>query len=174
MRIDQVPVPPDSLFNTYREGRRPERWIGGGDCFSVSVDRMVTLREFVFAFYSSPAFRVERFLLGVFAGAPSSDDEVQSLADGSTTSFAVWNVGTRTATQLLLCDRYEKTRSWLQVVPADGHTELRFGSAVATRPHRDTGAQSISWGFRWLMGFHVLYSRILLGAAARQLRRHRS
>ena len=52
------------------------------------------------------------------------------LADGFGTSFAIWRVGERTTTQLLMCDRYERTRSWFCVVPlGGGKTLLRFGSA---------------------------------------------
>ena len=41
------------------------------------------------------------------------------MADGSGTLFAIWRVGERTTTQLLMCDRFEKTRSWFQVAPMD-------------------------------------------------------
>jgi hypothetical protein len=78
--------------------------------------------------------------------------------------------GERTATQLLMCDRYEKTRSWFRVVSVDGgRTVLQFGSAVAASRRRATGAMSMGWGFRSLMAFHVLYSRVLLGAARRRV-----
>jgi hypothetical protein len=168
--VTQQSVPVDSLLNTYRGGPHPERWVSQGDCFSLTVDRVVTLKEFVVAFYTSPVFRVERLILLILAGAPATDSDVRSVADGSGTLFAIWRVGERTTTQLLMCDRFEKTRSWFQVVPMEsGATELRFGSAVAVSRNRATGAMSMRWRFRWLMGFHVLYSRILLNAAWRKL-----
>jgi hypothetical protein len=170
MPIEQQVVPSDSLLKTYRGGARPEQWGHHGDCFAVVVDAPVTLSDFVFAFYTSPVFRVERGILRVLAGAPSTDDDVRALAEGSRTTFAVWRVGERTATQLLMCDRYEKTRSWFRVAPADGgRTVLQFGSAVAASRKRATGAMPMGLGFRWLMAFHVLYSRILLSAAGRRL-----
>jgi hypothetical protein len=46
---------------------------------------------------------------------------------------------------------------------------LQFGSAVAASRRRATGAMSMGWGFRSLMAFHVLYSRVLLGAARRRV-----
>jgi hypothetical protein len=140
----------------------------------VSVDRAVSLADFVGAFYTSPVFRIERVILALLAGAPSTDAEAQLLADGSGTSYAVWRVGERTATQLLMCDRYERTRSWFRVMPfGDGKTMLQFGSAVASRggDHR-AGARGGRF-FRLLMKFHVVYSQVLLHAARRGVMRHR-
>jgi hypothetical protein len=168
MGITQQPVPADSLLNTYHGGSRPERWVGQGDCFSVGVEKAVTLSDFVYAFYTSPVFRIERAILRTLAHAPSTDGEARAVAEGSGAAFAIWRVGERTSTQLLMCDRFERTRSWFQVVPmAGGGTLLRFGSAVAASQNRGTAAMSAGWGFRLLMGFHVLYSRMLLGAARR-------
>ena len=156
----------DALLKTYRGGLRPERWGKYGDCFSVTVDRVVSLADFVFAFYTSPVFQIERLILRAFIGAPSSDSEARSLADGSAASFAVWYVGRRTATQLLMCDRYERTRSWFRVVPLNGgKTRLQFGSAVAAARDDQGGAVALGGTFRLLLGFHVVYSQALLGAA---------
>jgi hypothetical protein len=136
----------------------------------VTVARPVSLGDFVYAFYTSPVFRIERSILRILASAPSTDAEARGVSDGSGSSFAIWRVGDRTTTQLLMCDRFEKTRSWFQVVPMEGGgTLLRFGSAVAASRNRETGALLVGRGFRWLMGFHVLYSRILLGAARRRV-----
>jgi hypothetical protein len=166
--IVQEAVPDDALLRTYRGGARPEHWGHHGDCFSVTVDRPVSLSDLVFSFYTSRVFRVERFILRLLAGAPSTDGEARAVAQGSGTSFAVWRVGQRTATQLLMCDRYEKTRSWFRVVPLDGgHTMLQFGSAVSAKPDRRTGVAASGVVFRLLMGFHVQYSQILLNAARR-------
>ena len=78
---DAVPV--DALLKTYRGGLNPERWDGYGDCFSVSVDRAVNLGEFVFAFYTSRVFRIERWLLRAFIGARSNDQDARGLAQGT-------------------------------------------------------------------------------------------
>ena len=175
MPIKQQAVPSDSLLKTYRGGARLEHWGLQGDCFSVVVDAPVTLSDFVVAFYTSPVFRLERLILRILAGAPSMDSDVRSVADGSGTLFAIWRVGERTATQLLMCDRYERTRSWFQVVPLEGGdaTELRFGSAVSSSRNRETGTLSTGRWFRWLAGFHVLYSRLLLSAARRRVMKRR-
>jgi hypothetical protein len=159
-------VPEDALLKTYRGGAHPERWGSYGDCFSVPVDRTVSLVDFVVAFYTSSVFRIERLMLRALVAAPSRDCEARAVADGSGAYFSVWRVGARTPTQLLMCDRYERTRSWFRVVPLDlGKTLLQFGSSVASTPHRRTGAVTLGGGFHLLLGFHVLYSRVLLRAA---------
>jgi hypothetical protein len=115
------------------------------------------LEEFVFAFYTSPIFRIERLILALLAGAPSTDIQARRLADGAGGSFAVWRAGARTATQLLMCDRYEPL--------SDGKTLLQFGSAVASRSG-DHPARGLRGGFfRLLLKFHVVYSQLLLHAA---------
>ncbi len=163
-------VPGDALLNTFRGGLRPERWGGYGDCFSVTAGRPVSLGEFVFAFYTSRVFRIERWLLRVFIGVRSSDRDAQGLADGSKASFAAWYVGDRTATQLLMCDRYERTRSWFRVVPMSGGTTvLQFGSAVAAAPGGAAQVPPRRRGFRLMLRFHVLYSQVLLHAAKSRL-----
>jgi hypothetical protein len=150
----------------------PQRWGSYADCFSVKVDGSVTLAELVFAFYTSPLFRIERFLLRVLAKAPSGRAIARALADGDADKFAIWYVGQRTATQLLMCDRFEQTRSWFCVEPLDdGGTCLRFGSAVAARRDPKSGAPTHASGFALLLGFHVVYSRALLHAARANLRR---
>jgi hypothetical protein len=172
--ITRKPVAEDALLKTYRGGAHPERWGTYGDCFAVTVDRVVTLADFVFAFYTTPVFRVERLILAGLLGAPSSDSAARALADGSAASFAVWYVGERTETQLLMCDRYERTRSWFRVVPLnDGRTLLHFGSAVAAARDSQTGAPALGLGFPLLLRFHVLYSQSLLHAAMVRLKKTR-
>jgi hypothetical protein len=156
----------DSLLKTYRGGPHPERWGRYGDCFSIVIERPVTLADFVYAFYTSPVFRVERRLLA-FAGARASNADAHSLADGRSAAFAVWHVAQRTADQLLMVDRYERTRSWFRVAPlAGGRTLLLFGSAVAASA--DPGNSRRTPVFRLLLIFHVAYSQLLLHSARRR------
>jgi hypothetical protein len=165
---EQQPVPDDALLKTYRGGSRPERWGGYADCFSIHVDRALTLEQWVVAFYTSPVFRIERLILKMLARAPSTDQQARDLAAGRRDTFAVWVVGARTDDQLLMCDRYGKTRSWFRVAPhASGGTALQFGSAVAARRGSD-GTARMSRGFSVLLGFHKLYSKVLIGAAKRR------
>ena len=166
----------DSLLKTHRGAVHPERWGNYGDCFSVAVERVVPLADFVFAFYTSRLFRIERSILRVLAGARADNADARALAQGSATTYSVWYAGERTATQLLMCDRYERTRSWFRVVPLDGdRTLLQFGSAVAAAPENAAPGKAAhgkaakvsppSAGFRVLLRFHILYSQLLLSAA---------
>jgi hypothetical protein len=170
-RVLQKPLPQDALLMTYRGGKHPELWGGYGDCFFIPIDRTVSLAEFVVAFYTAPVFRLERLILRVAVGAPSSDEEARQLAAGLRDAFAVWMVGERTATQLLMCDRYGKTRSWFRVTPQEsGVTLLQFGSAVAGR-RRANGSTGMNAGFNMLVGFHRFYSKLLLRSARKRLLR---
>ncbi|HEY0803175.1 MAG TPA: hypothetical protein VGD54_20235 [Steroidobacteraceae bacterium] len=164
-------VPDDALLKTYIGDAHPERWETYADCFAVSVDREVSLSDFVFAFYTSPVFRIERFILRVLVNAPSSQADARAVADGWTDEFAAWYVGERSATQLLMCDRYESTRSWFRVAPVTGGgTRLQFGTAVAAKRDENTDSPALGGGFHLLLRFHVLYSQVLLHAATVKLR----
>jgi hypothetical protein len=167
--IIQETVPEDSLLKTYCGGRHPERWGEYGDCFAVTIGYPVGLSDFVVAFYTSPLFRIERLLLRLVVNAPSSRRQACAVAQGSAAEFAAWYVGERTATQLLMCDRYERTRSWFCVAPVNGGTRLRFGSAVAAARDKRAGAKRLGGSFPWLLRFHVVYSQLLLHAAKMQL-----
>jgi hypothetical protein len=168
--ITRESVPPDALLKTFRGGAHPERWGRYADCFAVDVAGEVGLAEFVVAFYTSPLFGIERFLLRMLIQAPSSRADARALADGTADKFAAWYVGARTTTQLLMCDRYERTRSWFCIAPNDGGgTRLRFGSGVAAkRDEHDAGPHRPA-AFNLLLGFHVLYSQALLHAARKNL-----
>jgi len=162
-------VPDDALLKSYRGGAKPERWGRYADCFVVSVDQKVDLSDFVFAFYTSPIFRIEGFILRTLLGVSAGRADARALAAGMAYRFSVWNVAERTATQLLMCDRYERTRSWLCVASqGDGRTRLLFGSAVAASRGRD-GSPTLGGGFHFLLWFHILYSKVLLHAAKRNL-----
>jgi hypothetical protein len=155
---------------TFRGGAHPERWGRYADCFAAGVARHVTLAQFVFAFYTSPLFRIERGLLHLLINAPSSRADARAIADGTSDKFAAWYVGQRTATQLLMCDRYERTRSCFCVEPQNsGGTRLRFGSAVAARRGDRTDGVRRPAAFSLLLPFHVLYSEALLRAAKANL-----
>lgn len=133
------------------------------DCFAIDVPGQVSQADYVEAFYTTAVFKLERLLLALFAARPSRDAEARELAGGQREKFAAWSVEGRAPRQLLMCDFSGSTRSWLMAVPAGQGTRLYFGSAVVRS--RQGGA------FRALLGFHQLYSRILLRAAASRLRR---
>jgi hypothetical protein len=169
--VIQENLPDNALLKTFRGGARPEEWGHYGDCFSLMIPQKANLEQFVFAFYTSPVFRLERCILGLFAHSPSTDADARAIANGSASRFALWYVGERTASQLLMCDRFERTRSWFRVMTVGGEgAVLQFGSAVAARTDR-SGHRRMGGAFGFLKGFHVLYSRVLLNSAWRQMRR---
>jgi hypothetical protein len=136
------------------------------DCYQITVPHPVSLADFMAAFYTTRVFKLERWLLAHLARMPSTDEEARALAQGQITRFAAWQVEAREGDQALLAAG--RTRSWLMVLsrPDGACTTLCFGSAVVQRRRGGLG-----WPFRALLGFHKLYSRILLAAAARRLAR---
>jgi len=145
------------------------------DCFVTEVNRTVALAPYVEAFYTTALFKVERFLLRWFASLPSTDLDASQLAEGSTQAFSAWRVEDRTTDQLLLSDVTGRTRSWLMVAPpehvAGKGTRLFFGSAVLLFENPRSGEREMGFRFRALLGFHNLYSRLLLSAARARLLR---
>lgn len=157
-------VPPQSLLHAYQVGP------GFADCYVVDVPGYVSPSAFIEAFYTSPLFRIERALLGLLAGRPASDEDARQLAAGRTERFSAWRVEGHAPTQILLADMTGRTRSWLQALAVDradgtAGTRLYFGSAVVPRTTGDTGKADMGWLFHALLGFHRLYSRLLLQSA---------
>ena len=148
------------------------------DCYVTQLPRAVSQREFVEAFYTTAVFKLERWLLGRFVARPSTDAQAGQLARGEADAFAAWTVEARDARQLLLGDFSGRTKSWLMVEPAGdgaaGGTRLYFGSAVVPVVRRRTGKPEMGTAFHALLGFHKVYSRVLLAAARRRLVRGRT
>ena len=156
------------------------------DCFAIDIARTVSHAEFVETFYTGRLFKLERLLLRAFLSKPSTDLQAQQLAAGELNEFAAWRVEARAEDQLLLRAMDGRTRSWFMVsavsaVPSaheanEAHdvnrangTRLYFGSAVVPVMNASTGQSEMGFVFKALLGFHKLYSRALLSAAARRL-----
>lgn len=163
------PLPEHALLRKYANGS------GYTDCYITEIPTPVSHAAYVEAFYTTAVFKLERLLLAWFVSRPSSDAQARRLAAGELNAFAAWNVEARSVDQLLMCDFQGRTRSWLMVAPVEaggqGSTRLYFGSAVVPALNRATGQAGLSTAFRVLLGFHKLYSRILLGAARSRLAR---
>ena len=71
MSIRAEPVPEGALLARYRD-------LGYTDCFTTEVACRVQLGDFIQAFYTTPLFRLERFVLARF-GHRSSDHAVSRL-----------------------------------------------------------------------------------------------
>lgn len=166
--IDASELPADALLGKYRQGG------AFTDCYSVDVGRHVSQAAYVEAFYTSVVFKVERLLLAWFLSRPATDLQARALAEGQLDAFAIWTVEGRSAQQLLLCDFQGRTRSWLMSAPVEVNgapgTRLYFGSAVVPVRDRRTGEATMGFVFRALLGFHKLYSRLLLRAAVARLK----
>jgi hypothetical protein len=162
-------LPSDALLN---------RYLASGayaDCYVTEVARAVSHPEFVEAFYTTAVFKLERLILRLFVSRPSTDAQAGRLARGELSSFAAWSVEGRAADQLLLSDFTGRTKSWLMVAapenPDSIGTRLYFGSAVVPARNAKTGRKGLGLTFGALLGFHRLYSRVLLRAAGLRLSR---
>lgn len=141
------------------------------DCYVAQIATSVSQPEYVEAFYTTAVFKLERLILKWLVSKPSSDADARRLAHGEIDTFAAWSVEGRKPDQLLLCDFQNRTRSWLMTVPIENRvasTHLYFGSAVVPLRSR-SGAPALGSAVNALMGFHKLYSGVLLGAARARL-----
>jgi hypothetical protein len=135
------------------------------DCYVTEIAAEAGFADYVEAFYTTAPFKLERLLLRLLVAKPSSDADARQLASGEADAFAAWTVEARAADQLLVCDFLSRTRSWLMISPIEaGGARLYFGSAVVP-VGMGSGKGRLGFPFHALLGFHHLYSRILLGAA---------
>jgi hypothetical protein len=165
--IQPHPVPRHALLTKYATSGAYT------DCFATEIAGTVSHAEFVEAFYTGGLFKVERFLLRVLISKPSTDLQARQLAAGELNEFAAWRVEARAVDQLLLCAIDGRTRSWLMVSAGQvpDRTRLYFGSAVLPARNASAGGSDLGFVFKALLGFHKLYSRALLSAAAARLGR---
>ena len=159
-------LPTQSLLHKYRAD---EAVI---DCYQVTISDNYSYQQFISAFYSSWLFSIERFILRVVVNKPSSAGQLQHLVCGTGDKFAVWHVEQRAQNQLLLCDDFGRTRSWLMVEAgvdnnSQAITTLYFGSAVIIKKNTTNNKYPLS--FRLLGRFHHWYSMALLRAGKNRL-----
>lgn len=163
--IDKCPLPDNALLQSYRQNNDYT------DCYTTDIRNVVTLAEYVSAFYTTCLFKLERLILKIAVSRPSTDAEARQLASGEVDTFAAWYVESRSENQILMCDFRNRTRSWLMVSPLPGddggESRLYFGSAVV-RAH-DNETTSPGTGFNVLLQIHKLYSVALLYSAKSRL-----
>ena len=166
--VHQCTLPPDAALNACASDGAYT------DCYAVVLPRVVTQAEYVEAFYTTAIFKIERWLIAMFLSRPSTDAQAQQLSQGALRVFAAWSVQQQQPDQLVLASG--RTRSWLMASADPGSgphsTKLYFGSAIVPRRGGGTGQSTMDWQFRALLGFHQLYSRVLLSAASRRLCAH--
>ena len=142
------------------------------DCYQLTVSDSYSHQQFISAFYSSWLFNIERFILRLVVNKPSSPQQLQHLVCGTGDKFAVWHVEQRSDNQLLLCDDFGHTRSWLMIeagLDSDLQpiTTLYFGSAVIIKKYPVNNKYPLS--FRLLGRFHHWYSIALLRAGKNRM-----
>lgn len=163
-RIDHIPLPTDAFLARFQSQKGAHT-----DCYAIAVPRQVDLNSFVATFFDTWVFRLERKLLGLFARKHSTQEDVKALASGASETLALWRLVERNEDQILLAVGNGPIRSWLMREETDVGTKLYFGSALLAATQDRRGHPSIGFFAKALMGFHQLYSRILLSAAARKL-----
>jgi hypothetical protein len=158
--IEKRSVPSNTLLEKYS--------MNGAytDCYSIEIPGQVSFPEFIFAFYTTSLFKLERLILKLTVSKSSTDSQARQLADSITQKFAAWRVESRTENEILMCDFHGRTRSWLMVAPANTdrgtQTRLYFGSAIVPIRNSKTGELSLGFVFQALLGFHRVYSVLLL------------
>lgn len=164
LSIEKCTIPANTMLDKYSS-------MTGAyvDCYTTEIYGQVTFPEFIFSFYTTPLFKLERLILKVTVSKPSTDSQSRQLADGETNKFAAWTVENRSENELLMCDFLGRTRSWLMVKGSNTQTQLYFGSAVVPK----TGKTSLEFGYQALLGFHQIYSVLLLYSARSKLKNWR-
>ena len=165
-QVQPCEVPSHSFLQKYKAGA------GFADCYFVEIPGQVTQAAFVAAFYTSWLFRLERTLLHYLAAKPATDADALQLAAGQASSFSAWRVEAQTVSELILADFTGRTRSWLMtetIATPSAVTRLYFGSAVVPRISKGSQKPTLGWIFHALLGFHRLYSRLLLRAAVKRV-----
>jgi len=166
--IEKCRVPANTMLDKYSMNG------AYADCYLTETPGQVSFSEFIFAFYTTPLFRLERLILKLAVSKPSTDIQARQLADGTTEKFAAWHVEDRSENEILMCDFAGHTRSWLMTIPVSTvsgtRTQLYFGSAVVPKRKPETGESSLGFGFQALLGFHKVYSVLLLYSAKSRIK----
>ena len=157
--IERCAVPTDAMLAKYSMDSTYT------DCYTTEIPGRISFPEFVFAFYTTFLFKLERLFLRWTVATPSTDIEARRLADGTIEKFAAWTVESRSENELLMCDFLGRTRSWLMIKDTGARTQLYFGSAVVPIQNSKTGEPSLGFGVQGLLGFHKVYSMLLLSSA---------
>lgn len=166
LSIEKCTVLPNSLLAPYKGE-------GYADSYRTELPGLISLEDFVFSFYTSALFKLERFTLSWLVLKPSNDMQAKELARGNTNKFSAWTVESRKENELLMCDMLGRTRSWLMVKHFDNkensRTQLYFGTGITPAIKAKPGRSSIGLFFIALLPFHKIYSILLLYFAKMKL-----
>lgn len=166
--IEKSAIPTNSLLASYTGE-------GYADSYCTELPGHISMEDYVFNFYTTTLFKLERFILTWSVLRPSNDNQAKELARGQTIKFAAWTVENRKGNELLMCDMLSRTRSWLMVkhsgTKEQPRTQLYFGTAVVPAAKLTTGRSSIGLFFIALLPFHKIYSVLLLYFAKQKIAR---
>ena len=162
--VNEAPLPDGALLREFVH--RGEYT----DCFVTHVSADITFPVYVESFYTTSLFKAERVILRWLISRPSTDEEARQISRNEIHEFAAWHEHSRSDDQLVMMDFRQQTCSWFMRVPNEDECLLYFGSAVM-RDVETASGKGMKWTYRCLLGFHRLYSRALLQAAARSLTR---
>ena len=165
--IEKCAVHPQTLLSKYSlDGMYT-------DTYRTEIQGHIPFTAYVFSFYTTTLFKVEAFILAHTVKRLSNDNQARELADGERNEFAAWRVEGRNENELLMCDMSGRTRSWFMVhhlgSEDNKRTQLYFGSAVVPKENPKTGESSLGFVFQALLGFHKIYSILLLYFAKQKL-----
>jgi len=167
--IEKCTVIPNSLLASYAEN-------GYADSYRTELPGHISMEDYVFSFYTTALFKLERFILTWTVLKPSSDLQAKELMNGKTDKFAAWTIETRNENELLMCDMLKQTRSWFMVkhngTENNPRTQLYFGTGIAPATRGAATKKSIGLFFILLLPFHKMYSVFLLLFARQRLSRH--
>ena len=169
--IRKSPIPAGTMLERYAKNG------AYADCYRTDLPQSISFPEFIFAFYTTPLFKLERVILKLVVAKPSTDVQAKEIAEGAGLEFAAWKVEGRSENELLMCDFRGHTRSWFMITSRSTdfapRTRLYFGSAVVPRLNPKTGKKSIGPVYRALLGFHQIYSILLLYSARLSIQHHK-
>ena len=167
--IEKCAVPVNTMLDKYLMNG------AYADCYMTEISGPISFSEFIFSFYTTPLFKIERLILKLTVSKPSTDDQTRQLADSKINKFAAWHVENRSENEMLMCDFLGRTQSWFKVTPvSETRTQLYFGSAISSSQNPKTGKLSLGFGYKALLGFHQIYSMLLLYSARSSLRQQHS
>src|SRR5215831_5301620 len=106
LSIEKCTVLSNSLLAAYAGN-------GYADSYRTEITGYISVEDYVFNFYTTSLFKLERFILTWSVLKPSNDNQAKELAGGKLSKFAAWTVENRRENELLMCDMLERTRSWL-------------------------------------------------------------
>lgn len=94
-------IPHSSLLAVYAEAPTAGTVPNYCDCYSTRIEARVSLQDFLYAFYTSSAFSIERKLLAMALRVPSADEDARALAMGKSNRFSAWCVENRRDNEIL-------------------------------------------------------------------------